>query len=495
MMVRSSRVVISLAIQIALGQSVTNGWADESPTVAYVTADRGPVRSGPGTQFYATDELVRGTEIEVHRRDPGGWLAIRPPDGSFCWVPESVLRATEDEDVAEIAKDTVVRVGSNLSEQDAPLDEEDVHHVRLKAGEAVVILGKEDRSDADGETARPWCRIAPPAGEFRWIHQDHTASDPPGPRDPDAENLEPQTTPIVPSAIPNASADTGLSPSDSETAESKIEETRSILLTANAEPVLEPPALVNVTDSFVPRQSATGPATAMPSAPLQAMPRPPVASAPVASGAGAFREISKTVVSATTPTRPAGWVDRELTGISVDLSLAVAGDPSTWNLDSLRRRTQSVIDAGNTPTTRDAARKLLAEIAQFEDLQRRHTRLGVRGAVGPLGPRSGSSPAAESEYPVATNGIPTGATPAEASANYNGRGYLMPVVAAQRGVPRYALTDAQGRILQFVVPAPGVNLRRYERQEVGVMGSQGPAPGLRPPLLTAERVVLLGRHR
>jgi hypothetical protein len=71
----------------------------------------------------------------------------------------------------------------------------------------------------------------------------------------------------------------------------------------------------------------------------------------------------------------------------------------------------------------------------------------------------------------------------------------MRIITHRDGVPRYALTDRDGHILQFVTPAPGVNLRRFERQEIGVIGRRGYVSQLRRPHLLAERVVVLGRHR
>ena len=40
-----------------------------------VAADDVYVRSGPGQNYYPTDKLRRGQEVEVYRHDPGGWCA------------------------------------------------------------------------------------------------------------------------------------------------------------------------------------------------------------------------------------------------------------------------------------------------------------------------------------------------------------------------------------------------------------------------------------
>ena len=62
------------------------------PYKAFVTADDVYVRSGPGDNYYPTDKLKAGDEVEVYRHDPGGWLAIRPVPGSFCWVAGRFLQ-------------------------------------------------------------------------------------------------------------------------------------------------------------------------------------------------------------------------------------------------------------------------------------------------------------------------------------------------------------------------------------------------------------------
>ena len=81
------------------------------------------------------------------------------------------------------------------------------------------------------------------------------------------------------------------------------------------------------------------------------------------------------------------------------------------------------------------------------------------------------------------------------AAEYDGTGFLMPVNRQSEKVPPFALVSRDGRILRYVVPTPGLNLQRYERQEVGVFGSTRNAEGVAGGLLVAERIVELDRHR
>jgi SH3-like domain-containing protein len=127
------------------------------PAVSTATVNSADVyvRSGPGKNYYPTDKLLKGETVEVYREDPGGWLAIRPPRGSFSWVRARHLNLLSD-GLAKASSDRVVcHVGSTFS------DMRDVVQVRLNRDEQVEVL----ETAAGGQ----WYRISPPSGEFRWI--------------------------------------------------------------------------------------------------------------------------------------------------------------------------------------------------------------------------------------------------------------------------------------------------------------------------------------
>jgi hypothetical protein len=137
------------------------------PYEACVNSDDVYVRSGPARDYYPTDKLARGARIEVYRHDPGGWLAIRPPRGSFSWVSRRHLDLGDGE-LATVNSDRVVaRVGSALS------NVRDVIQVRLDREEKVELLER----PADDS---PWCKTAPPAGEFRWVFAKYVDRTQPG---------------------------------------------------------------------------------------------------------------------------------------------------------------------------------------------------------------------------------------------------------------------------------------------------------------------------
>lgn len=161
------------------------------PYTAYVITDELYVRSGPGQSYYPTDKLSRGQAVEVYRHDPGGWLAVRPVDGSFCWVHARYLEPKGD-GLAEVTADGVsCRIGSRLS------DARDIIGVRLKRGEVVELFDENQLHRGDG-----WCRILPPAGDFRWVYGKYVSPD--YPRDglsKSADTSSATPTPPTPPAV------------------------------------------------------------------------------------------------------------------------------------------------------------------------------------------------------------------------------------------------------------------------------------------------------
>ena len=150
--------LISLCCVAMLPSTAANG-QQTFPYKASAVADDVYVRSGPGQNYYATDKLKRGQQVEVYRHDPGGWCAIRPVDGSFTWVSGRFLKPTKHHLAVVTEEGVAARVGSRFG------DVRDVIQVRLHKGEVVEVL---ESPNSDGRGS-PWYRIAPPSGEFRWV--------------------------------------------------------------------------------------------------------------------------------------------------------------------------------------------------------------------------------------------------------------------------------------------------------------------------------------
>jgi SH3-like domain-containing protein len=155
-------VFIALFIPLA-GSSFAPVFGQQSfPYKAFIAADEVYVRSGPGQNYYPTDKLAKGQEVEVYRHDPGGWCAIKPAEGSFSWV-SSRFAKIEEGNLAVITEANVsARVGSKFS------DVRDSVQVRLHKGEIIEIL-ETKKIGAGNSPSQTWYKIAPPAGEFRWV--------------------------------------------------------------------------------------------------------------------------------------------------------------------------------------------------------------------------------------------------------------------------------------------------------------------------------------
>ncbi len=161
---RGSLALLACTIMAATCTAYARSAAEQAfPYKAYVTADDVYVRSGPGDNYYPTDKLKVGTEVEVYRHDPGGWFAIRPPKDSFSWVSSRHLQL-DGNNLATVTDERVAaRVGSRMS------DTRDVIQVRLHKGETVEVLEPRRNGRNDDNGSRAWYKIAPPAGEFRWV--------------------------------------------------------------------------------------------------------------------------------------------------------------------------------------------------------------------------------------------------------------------------------------------------------------------------------------
>lgn len=146
------RLVLTLLLTCCASRCL----AVEFPYEAYINSADVYVRSGPGRDYYPTDKLQKGEKVEIYRHDPGGWYAIRPPRRSFSWVSSRHLDAVGNDLAMSNTERAVARVGSAFS------DVRDVIQVRLEKGEKVELL-------APPSPDSPWCKIAPPAGEFRWV--------------------------------------------------------------------------------------------------------------------------------------------------------------------------------------------------------------------------------------------------------------------------------------------------------------------------------------
>lgn len=282
--------------------------AEFEPYQARVVAAGSAVHSGPGEKFYATDSLSAGDTVDVYKERPGGWLAIRPPVNSFSWVASRDL-IVKDGGLAEIVQDNVPsRIGSRLS------DQHNASQVRLKKGEAVEVVGE---ATLNGQK---WYKIAPPAGEFRWIQSSLV------------ERLGP---------IPKSTPETSTAPATA---------TRD----ASASPASHPPLMPmgKSADATTPTTSAT-------------------ASTPAASNSATASATPGGQSAAGSATTPTGDLTHDLSAIELRLSRMAAAPPNLWNTDRLERDTAQLMSRAKTQQERDAVKATQEKIARFASITHR----------------------------------------------------------------------------------------------------------------------------
>jgi uncharacterized protein YgiM (DUF1202 family) len=403
--------------------------AESSPFQARVIVGSAPVQSGPGENFYPTDTLAQGDTVEVYREKPGGWLAIRPPVGSYSWVAERDL-LVKDGGLAEVVKDDVAsRIGSRLS------DRHNAAQVRLKKGEGVEILGEENIS---GEK---WYKIAPPAGEFRWIQAALVER---------AGPIEKSGSSAIRAAVP---ADTDANPIQlaSGTA-ARPASTPAEASNSGA------PSLLSV-----PKPSDAS-AQATPNAPSQA-------------AAAATPAVQSTPAAASQPqaSQASGDLSHELATIELRLSRMAAAPTNLWNTERLERDTAQLLSRARTQPERDAIRVTQEKINRFAEIGRR---------ANPNG-----SSVAQSGQPQTTR-LPNIAT-AAAGGPYDAVGILRPVVSRRPGAPQFAVVDERGQVVSFVTATPDLNLQPYLGRRIGVSGNRGYIPEFQRSNVTAARVTPL----
>ncbi|MEX2121747.1 MAG: hypothetical protein WD847_19335 [Pirellulales bacterium] len=471
----------SLVLALACWQSAAQGVDDQFPYKAYITADEVDVRSGPGEKYYPALKLGRGEAVEVYRHDPGGWYAIRPPEGSFSWVSAEFLEAGDD-GTAVVAGDRVVaRVGSAFS------DTRDVIQVRLDRGEKVTLL--EARPFHTGAAAQTWYKIAPPAGEFRWVSGrfvDRELEKPrrrPGPRNNlliAKHGFEPEEAGDTAAADDDDGAagepDDDWQAEDEDDAAGDDDSGAAGLLPVDYDEPLDHDEPLD-DDEPLPEDAADGEEAEPAGRWSKAAEDEPTADGPKLRAGDRPEQGDPRPRVAPRSKGPAGLKD-ELEDIDLAVSAIVAEEPTAWDFDNVRQRAEALLERSRTALERGRARRMLRKIDQFAELRERYeTVMGLRAETD------------ERDQPLieTANGVDA-AAPSRPDPRYDGHGRLTQVVSRQPSAPQFALLNEAGEVLYYVSPAPGLNLRPYLNREVGITGTLGYLPEHRARHVTAKRV-------
>lgn len=157
---RPAWMIGSLFLVLVLGMDLR---AESVPYDATVKVPEVEVRSGPSNKFYPTIKLRQGDKVRVIEEKEGGWLAIKPPEGSFSWIPTKLINHTGLSGVV-LAPNTEVMAGSSLSNE-----RPNAKVASLDRGTQVVIL---DNRHTYAEDGSGWLPIMPTAKELRYLPAD-----------------------------------------------------------------------------------------------------------------------------------------------------------------------------------------------------------------------------------------------------------------------------------------------------------------------------------
>lgn len=186
-------VFISL---LALGQTTT------PMRVVQLLAE---VRSGPGAEakLYPTNQVRAGETVQVVEERPDGWIAIKPPQGSFSWVQMKHLQQVipnQPNYLVQIPEGSKapVYIGSSLQNSKPTIES-----AKLNRGAQVKAYGT---AQVDGQET--WLPIFPPENEVRFIRAEAVGKTAPKAA---VTSTTPAVAPVMP-AVPQGTTANGNAP-------------------------------------------------------------------------------------------------------------------------------------------------------------------------------------------------------------------------------------------------------------------------------------------
>jgi len=412
------RLFAALVI-VASGHFTAQAEDRKFPYQAIVEIDGEYVRSGNGLNYYPTDKLRKGDKVTVHRHDPGGWCMITPPPGSFSWIKATHVQRSGDSGGVLIANNVVVHVGSSLG-----ADEFTTIQGNLSKGDAVQILGEKTFAFEDGP--RLMYKINPVKREWRWIQRKSIVA---------ADTI--QSVPFPGEAAPRKKPNGPIA--------DKIE--------------LDPDAFSN-----------------------------PISTGDSVVGPGNSSSRTQPKGSTGQSIAEAGFLDR-LDTIDSQFRTMIKQEPSIWNLKEIERQYTQLDNEATLPSQSKTIALRLDAVARYEKTHREY--LSFLKTSEEAKQRDAQLAAVQRDAEQrALNGNPTDAGPqpqpqTAASATDNvpqaqqpnapqfaGAGMVVSMAKTFPGGPQYALVAPGGKLLAYLIPAPGVDMRRAVNQSMGIVGDR-----------------------
>jgi uncharacterized protein YraI len=396
------------------------------PYQAIVEVEGEYVRSGPGPSFYPTDKLHKGDKVTVHRHDPGGWCMISPPPGSFSWIKAEHVQRSGETGGALISNNVVVHVGSALS-----ADEFTTIQGNLSRGEAVQILGERTFPFEDGP--KLMYKISPVRREWRWIKGKSVVS-------ADAIQAEPFPGEAAPRKRPSGPV------------ADQIE--------------LDPDAFAHPISTG---ESVTGPGSLSPRGqkPRVSIGQPDVESSSFADRLDVIDQQFRDMIKHDPSTWNLKEIEQQYVQLDNDATQPSQSKTIALRLDAVSRYDKTYREYQSFLKTSEEAKQRDAALAQ----QQREAEQRLQGGNPGGAPPTAVQPRPQPQPQPANPGVVPPANPAGAP-KFSGAGMVVPMTQTFPGGPQYALVAPGGRLLAYLIPAAGVDLKRATNQSMGIVGER-----------------------
>lgn len=487
----------------------------EFPYTVTVVGEDAVVRSGPGASHYGTDRLAPGSKVEIYRHDPGGWMAIRPPKGSFSLIQRDEVELDDKGQATVLEDDTLAWVGTRLSAVDKPM-----FQVKLRAGEVLNVLGVVDREKFKLDEDQPdWVQIEPPRGEFRWISSQNIEGSQP--------NQEAVADPglldsLEITSVDDSKANVARGPVPFETWGPKksleapvMKEWVNAQTTAQANPSSMPSngATANqpvnsVTGGWKPARQTISNFVDEPSRFIADAENPtsipgdgfsaggnglagnanPSMPADIFNGVANPPRVAQVSNQTSATLLAPTFGNPQLESLEMRLTQEMLKPPAQWNLMPLAAETEQFRGQITNQSDMDRWGQLIEKIRKCREIQAGYRATGEGAPVDLQTMRNRGYAVAPVTNPNQTTG--------NLLYNYDAHGYLNQLARnGLNGPETYVLQNENGVITHHVTAPPGLNLRPFMNQRVGIIGNRGFHQQLQLNHVTAERVIALDSLR
>jgi hypothetical protein len=375
--------------------------------------------------------LRRGDKIVVHRHDPGGWFMIAPPPGSFSWVPAKYVDRSGPDRGTVKTNNVAARVGSFES------DIREVFQRPLAGGDEVRILGEKMLApEAGAGPAELWYRIEPPRGEWRWVSGQAVA--------PQSRPGDQSSTNDPFDTMPPANRRRGSSPPLPRAADDSSE---------SARPAADASQRDYLDDSG------------------EGKDREPLGSRPL------VRKANKPALAKEAGRRQEAILD-ELDRLDARFRSILIRPVLEWDFGQLEHDYQNLRDETDSANIQQMIDARLARVADSRKTRAQEEELAGIQETTARRDAELAEIQRQQEARLASLRQP----------RFDGAGLVQRAALNRRGSPRYVLLAPTGRVLAYLVGAPGVNLESWVGRAAGVSGSRIPHPELKSDLITVNRL-------